>query len=148
MAGAPFAVGGRHELLQDAAVSRRVAGSALLPQLRELPLQRPHGLQPGTHTRELSFYQVVDVTAVIGRPGHELEQPTHIGQRHIQRPAMAYEGKMLHVAAAVGAVAVLPALRWPQEPRALVVPDRFHVHASGPRQFADAHVAPKAHSRP
>src|SRR6218665_1791361 len=89
MAGASLTVGGCDQLMQYPALARDLAGMAASAQSGQLPLQGAPGFQarPG----QLCVYQSVDVAAVGARLCGEVQQSLHVGQRNVQRPAMADE---------------------------------------------------------
>lgn len=94
------------EFLQDAALGGDMPCLAARPQRDELLLQRAHGLEPRPRPRQLIVDQPVDVAAVGIRMSDEIEQPLDLGQRHIERPAVADKGQPLQVRGAISAVAV------------------------------------------
>src|SRR6218665_563995 len=82
MAGASLAMGGCDQLMQYPALARDLAGMAASAQSGQLPLPGPG---------QLCVYQSVDVAAVGARLCDEVQQSLHVGQRNVQRPAMADE---------------------------------------------------------
>src|SRR6218665_3862099 len=91
MAGASLTVGGCDQLMQYPALARDLAGMAASAQSGQLPLQRAHAFQARPGPGQLCVYQSVDVAAVGARLCGEVQQSLHVGQRNVQRPAMADE---------------------------------------------------------
>ena len=85
---------GYNQLVQDAALMRGVVSVAALAQLGQLTLQRAQALEPRAHTLELPIDQCVDVALPIRRAIDDIEQPLHVGQRHVEGAAMAHEGQI------------------------------------------------------
>ncbi|AEG92262.1 hypothetical protein Rta_11760 [Ramlibacter tataouinensis TTB310] len=127
-----------HQLLQDAAGVARMVGVAERLQGHQLVLQRLQALQPGAHPRQLGLHQRVHVVALAVQ---RLQQPLDVGQRHVQRPAVAHEGQPLQLGRAVVAVAVGLARGLGQQAGFLVIADGVHVHAGGAGQVTDLHGA-------
>jgi len=85
-------MGRRHQLVQYAASIGGVVGITLPAQPGKLPFQRAHGFQSRSHLREMPVDQPVDVAAIPLRPVEKFDQMTHLGERNVERPAMADEG--------------------------------------------------------
>src|SRR6218665_2678008 len=91
MAGASLTMGGCDQLMQYPALARDLAGMAAGAQSGQLPLQGAHAFQARPGPGQLCVYQTVDVAAVGARLCDEVQQSLHVGQRNVQRPAMADE---------------------------------------------------------
>src|SRR6218665_3944000 len=89
--GASLAMGGWYQLMQYPALARDRAGMAASAQSGQLPLQGAHAFQARPGPGQLCVYQSVDVAAVGARLCDEVQQSLHVGQRNVQRPAMADE---------------------------------------------------------
>ena len=106
MAGTRFTVGSGHQLVQDAAFSRRMPCRALVTQSGELTLQRTHGFQPRPHARELLVDQAINIATIGFGMRNEIEQSFHRSKRHIQRTAMTDKSQSLQVSRTIAAVAI------------------------------------------
>src|SRR5690606_15151157 len=95
VAGAGLAVRGMDELAQDRAVGDPVLGrrlAAALPAERlELCLQHLEGGALGLHPREVRVHDPVHVSARNVAVRRSLEERAHLGERHVERAAVAYE---------------------------------------------------------
>ena len=130
-------MGGGHQLLQDAAGVVTMVGITLRAQGHQLPLQRAQAFEAGPHTGQLVADQFVNVAAVLARLAHKRQQAFDVGQRNVERAAVAYKGQPLQMRLAIGAVAVGLA-RWRrQQTRLLVIADGLHIHPRGLAELAD-----------
>ena len=123
----PGALRRANQLLEDPAIGHAVTAGALRIQRGELPLQviercalRPHALQVGAHQ---AIYLVAGNRPVAGKR----EQALDIGERHVQRTAVANEVQALQMAGGVAAVARRHTRRRLDQAFALVIAHRLHV---------------------
>lgn len=97
-----------HQFFEDAAVCAFVVTAATTGlEQQQLLLQRAHALEPSSHLVDLLLHQPVHVRVRLARCVQRAQQPADVGQRHLQRAAVADEGQPIQVSARVVAVTVV-----------------------------------------
>lgn len=139
MACTRLAVCRRNQFVQDAASGLRMARIATLAQFGQLSLQRAHGLKPRPYPQKLRFDQAVNITTYPPWLIQKLKQLPHIGERDIERAAMANESKPLKLLFTISTIAVALSLWRGQQPLPLVIPYGFRIHAGCRGQLSDTH---------
>ena len=129
-----------HERAQDAAIARFVSALALCLQMQQLLLERLQLMDAGMDTGQMCLDQVVGVFAGHVRIVGEFAQTLRVGERHVERAAVANEAQRFQMVFAVGAVARVGPRRGRQEAGTLVIADRFDIGTRRPGQFSDFHA--------
>lgn len=92
------------EPFEDSTVLRRVRLRAQFAQLLQLLFQRPQFTDALSDVADVFIQQLVHPTAVVLRRVLEAQQGADLIQRHVQRSAMANEGKPFGMFVAIDAV--------------------------------------------
>jgi hypothetical protein len=129
------------KLSQDRARMRQVA-VASRAQRHQLLLQRSQGLQSLPHTVDVLVKKRVHLCAGLVRLRCELEQLADLGQRNVERSAVADELQALQMMLRVAAIARVLAFRLLEQSLSFVEPHRLNVAACLGRQLADLHHIP------
>ena len=137
-----FAVRGRNQLAQDAALVRLMMVSALGTQHRQLFFQCLQALDARTHALDLLIHQFVDVAAILRGQRREVQQAPDVGHGNVQCTTVPHEREAFQVPGSIAAVAIGQAVGQVDQARALVEPDRAHLDARGLAQVADLHPVP------
>ena len=140
MASAGFAMCALHERTQNAAVARFVAAMTLRLKMQQLLFERLQLVNAGVHARKMRFNELVRVLACHARVVREFAETLCIGERHIERAAMADEAKGFQMVLAIGAIASVGPRRGRQQACALVIADGFDIGTRRAGQFSDFHA--------
>jgi hypothetical protein len=144
MAGAGMCLGRGHEAVENGARMRGVAVAAAA-QGQQLALERTKRRQPLLHTADVLVEQRVDLGTRLLRRRGEFKQVADLGQRDVQRPAVADELQARKVPLRITPVARLFARRLFEQAFALLEPYRLHVAPRLGGQFTNPHrTAPEA----
>ena len=80
-----------HQVDDDAALGNALSSAALRAQVDEPALESLKLKPLGPHTLQLGVDYAIYLATRSSRIAGELEQPAHIGERHVQQPAMLDE---------------------------------------------------------
>lgn len=110
------------------------------PECNELGVEILKRCESHSYVCDVLVEQGVDLRARLRRRGSKGQQEANLGQRHIQRAAMADKAKPFCIVLTISTVAGLRPARFVHQALSFVVPDRLDITADLLGQIANLHV--------